>query len=435
MIRSLRGRMFAAIVVAIVLSVALTVAIGATLARRTAKHDLATGLSRRADLLSAREQQQPSHVLQSYDSGDVHVSIRRAHDFVRLVPSTSHPSDGKLPGGLLYSYRPLRDRGMLLTRRNALRPGDWRPFVESLLIAGLVGSAVAAAASLLLSRSIARPVRRVARASRALAEGGTPEPLPLEGAAELVSLSRSFNEMSAQLRAAREAERTFLLSVSHELKTPLTAIRGYAEGLAEGAVDLEEATEVIGREAGRLERLVRDLLELARMNRIEFAVRHDRVDLADAAREVVTRYEPQSRALGVRLELDIDRPAPAIADGGRVVQVASNLVENALRETSAGGTVTVRARPGVLVVEDSGPGLTPEEAERAFERFYLYERYKGRRPVGTGLGLSIVKELTQAMGGSVSVAGSVFTVRLPSGPERRGVDDLEARALDPAERV
>ena len=107
---------------------------------------------------------------------------------------------------------------------------DWRPFLLALLIAGAIAAALAAIGSFLTARAIARPVRRVAEASRSLAEGVSPEPVPVEGSAELALLATSFNEMAEQLHKAKEAERNFLLSVSHELKTPLTAIRGYAEG-------------------------------------------------------------------------------------------------------------------------------------------------------------------------------------------------------------
>jgi two-component system sensor histidine kinase BaeS len=224
--------------------------------------------------------------------------------------------------------------------------------------------------------------------------------------------------MAEQLARARAAEKQFLLSVSHELKTPLTAIRGYAEGVADGAFHMDEAVETISIEAARLERLVRDLLDLARMNRTDFSIHREKVDLATIAREAVQRYEGQAREFGVTLEAFAPEPAPAIGDPDRVLQVASNLVENALRLTPRGGVVRVFAEPGAIVVEDTGPGLSQEDLPRAFERFYLYSRYSSDRPVGTGLGLSIVKELTQGMGGSVEVDsapghGTRFTVRLP----------------------
>src|SRR5262249_21837751 len=161
---------------------------------------------------------------------------------------------------------------------------------------GGVGAVIAAAISFLVAGSIVRPIRRVADASRALAAGGSPEPLPTGGSTELASLSRAFNEMAAELAASREREEAFLLSVSHELKTPLTAIRGYAEGLSAGASAPESAAATILLEARRLERLVRDLLDLARMNRSEFEVRREPVDLAEVVREVVARHEQAARS-------------------------------------------------------------------------------------------------------------------------------------------
>jgi signal transduction histidine kinase len=239
--------------------------------------------------------------------------------------------------------------------------------------------------------------------------------------------------MAVQLARAKEAEQNFLLSVSHELKTPLTAIRGYAEGLREGVVTVDEASETISVESMRLERLVRDLLDLARMNRSEFAVGHEALDLGDAAREVVRRYEGPAREYGVELEAVVEGPAPAEGDHDRVVQVISNLVENALRSTPARGTVRVIAGPGSLTVSDTGLGFDAEDLPHAFERFYLYDKASREgRIVGSGLGLAIVKELTEAMRGTVEVrsqpgVGTTFVLRLPGG---RGA----VRGTDPAPR-
>jgi signal transduction histidine kinase len=268
-----------------------------------------------------------------------------------------------------------------------------------------------------LARSIARPVLEVARASTRLAEGRDPEPLAVTGPTELQSLAASFNTMADQLRRARTAERSFLLSVSHELKTPLTAIRGYSEALDEGVLTPERAMKVIRTEAAHLERLISDLINLARLDQQRFDIHPETVDLAEIARESVTRHAARARDLGVQLGVAADAPAPATADRDRLLQAVSNLVENALRCTPAGGTVALIARPGRLTVKDTGPGIAPDEISRAFERFFLYRRYNGNRPVGTGLGLAIVRELAQAMGGEASVAtsptGTEFTVALP----------------------
>jgi signal transduction histidine kinase len=163
------------------------------------------------------------------------------------------------------------------------------------------------------------------------------------------------------------------------------------------------------------------------MNRSTFAVRRESVDLAETAREAVARHEAAAGSFGVSLTAEAAETWVE-ADAGRLLQVVSNLVENALRETPAGGTVTVRAEGATLVVADTGPGIPPEDVPRAFERFYLYDKIGKDRPVGSGLGLAIVKQLVTAMGGEVSVesgpGGTHFTVALR--PERRGAAPLTA---------
>ena len=172
------------------------------------------------------------------------------------------------------------------------------------------------------------------------------------------------------------------------------------------------------------------------MNRREFVVHHDRIDLGEVAREVARRYDTDARAADVDLECEAESPAPAVADMDRVLQVVSNLVENALRSTPAGGRVHVRAGSGLLVVEDTGVGLPPEDVPHAFERFYLHDRNPdGRTRIGSGLGLAIVKELTERMGGTVSVdsevgRGTTFAVRLPV--DRARIDELEPVASGPS---
>jgi len=270
----------------------------------------------------------------------------------------------------------------------------------------------------LLSRGVVRPVRRLAEASSRLAEGEAGVTVKPEGPRELRELAASFNDMNAKLTKAQETEQAFLLSVSHELKTPLTSIRGYAEGIGDGTVKPPDGAEVIGAESSRLERLVGDLLDSARMRKSAFTVRHETVDLPALAQDVARRYEGTARDAGLTLHLKTEAGGSAVADNDRVLQVVSNLVENAIRCTPPPGTVTITTAPGTVTVSDTGRGLTSDDLPRAFERFYLYSRYGTDRPVGTGLGLAIVKELTEAMGGTVSVSsavgvGTAFTVALP----------------------
>ena len=300
--------------------------------------------------------------------------------------------------------------------------GAYAPF-DRLLWIGLFGLTLIAVLGLLgawiLSRSVVRPVRRLAEASHRIADAGAAaEPVKPQGPRELRELAASFNDMNAKLAKAQETEQAFLLSVSHELKTPLTSIRGYAEGIGDGTVKPDAAAAVIGAESGRLERLVGDLLDSGRMRKSAFTVRREAVDLAALAQDVARRYEGTARDAGLTLLIDTAAGGTAVADNDRLLQVVSNLVENAIRCTPAPGMVTITTAPRAISVSDTGRGLTSDDLPRAFERFYLYSRYGNDRPVGTGLGLAIVKELTEAMGGSVSVSsavgvGTAFTVALP----------------------
>ena len=292
----------------------------------------------------------------------------------------------------------------MLIRPAKIAFAEWRPFMGSLLLAGLGGVLLAVVLSFLLARRLTRPIGELSAATRRLARGEADVAVPVRGEDELADLGTSFNEMSDELSRAREAQGRFLESVSHELRTPLTSIRGYAEALEEEAIPPAESARVIGAEADRLERLVADLLDLARFGRSGFSVSREPVDLAGVVEEAVERHLPRAREIGVELS---GAGAPGdwvLGDHDRILQAVSNLIENALRLTPAGGSVAVRAAGGAITVRDTGPGLDPEDIPHAFERFYLYGRYRSERPVGSGLGLAIVQELISAMGGTVEAS-------------------------------
>ncbi|MGD0167915.1 MAG: HAMP domain-containing sensor histidine kinase [Gaiellaceae bacterium] len=434
-LNSIRAQLFAAIGLILLLSAALTLGVGGLLTRRAVDQATLRDLSHQADLLAHREQ---TDILPLARLPELGPYLARQNERVVILSSLGSASrfvsektlhqlragqavDGSITIAGASSYfaaRPLGRKAFVLLRPHRNASADWLPFLNALAIAAAAGMLLAGLISLLLGRLITRPLRRVALASRALAEQGVSEPVPLEGATELRSLAVSFNEMAEQLSVAREAEKAFLLSVSHELRTPLASVRGYSEALADGAIAPAAAAETIGTEALRLERLVGDLLDLARVSRSEFSIRSGRLDLGDVAREALARFQTQAEAFGIQLEIASNGPAPALGDYDRVLQVASNLIENAIRITPPGGSVRISVAPGTLSVEDTGPGLAPEEVAHAFERFYLYSRYGRDRAVGTGLGLAIVKELVDGMGGTVSVAskpgaGTSFSVRLP----------------------
>jgi two-component system sensor histidine kinase BaeS len=427
----------------------VTLATGAYLTRRSVEREGIRSLARQIDLIAAQRSTKGAARGGGPDLGDF-----LATEQERLAILTPEQADLLLPEsavatirahevasgtlalhGTRYLYAARRNgaEALVLLRSARKQSADWTPFVKGLGIAAGVGAALAAIVAFLLARAVARPISRVAAASRRLAAGETPEPLPEHGAGEVAALSASFNHLAAELTRAQDAERAFLLSVSHELKTPLTVIRGHAEALQDGVVGERHAGAVIERESGRLERLIRDLLDLARLRRRSFAAAPANVDLGEIAREVVARFQPLSREFGVELTSAVGPGATASGDADRVVQALSNLVENAMRCTRDGGAVRVLASAGRLDVVDDGPGLAAEDLERAFERFYLYERYGAERPVGTGLGLAIVHELADAMGGTVSArstlgVGSTFSLQLP--PGGAGVQASSQHATD-----
>jgi two-component system sensor histidine kinase BaeS len=450
-LNSLGAQLFVAMGLILIISAAATLAVGALLTRRAVDRATLRDLSHQADLLAPREK---ADIMPLARLTDLEPYLARQNE--RVVPLSSlgspsavvseatlrelragHSVDGSITIDGTSSYfaaRPVGRKAFVLLRPHRNASTDWRPFLNALAIAVIAGMFLTGLTSLVLARRISRPLRRVALATRTLAEHGVSEPIPLEGARELRSLAASFNQMARQLAVAREAEKEFLLSVSHELKTPLAAVRGYSEALADGAISTESAAETIGRESLRLERLVGDLLDLARLSRSEFSIRCAALDLDEVAREAIHRYQTQAEVFGLHLEISSNGSAPAVGDYDRVLQIVSNLVENALRVTPSGGSIRITAAAGILTVEDTGPGLAADELSHAFERFYLHSHYGGERTVGTGLGLAIVKELAEGMDGSVAVTsregeGTSFTVRLPLGaPDTKRPTSLSATA-------
>jgi signal transduction histidine kinase len=417
-VNSLQARLRLAIGAAVLGAVSLSLLVGAYLVRRSLEQSAFDGLRRQVALLSDEEVHPPAGSFGRFlATQDERLSVLPRKQARLLLPD--RPTGRITINGRNYLYATKssgRDVVVLLRTASSVR-AESEPFWIAFAAAGALGCMAAAAVAALLARSIAHPVLRVARASSRLAHGDEPGQLPLAGSRELRGLAESFNTMATQLARARSVERSFLLSVSHELKTPLTAIRGYSEALDEGVLTPERAGKVIRTEAARLERLITDLINLARLDQRRFDINAEPVDLAEIARESATRHAARARELGVRLEVRQHDAASAVADRDRLLQAVSNLVENALRCTPPGGTVTLVAAAGELTVKDTGPGITPDEVPRAFDRFFLYRRYNGHRPVGTGLGLAIVRELALAMGGDVAVAssssGTEFTVRLP----------------------
>jgi len=422
---TLQRRLLGYLALAAVLSCALTVGVAAVLVRHKLATQRMSALEAQAELLAAASAAagQPGvgdHVYRVGTGGPRRLGPARAALVLASIPPSDRVNGTVTIRGvsLIYAARATPSGRVVLVRSAKLAFSGWRPFLGSLILSGLGGAVLAVILSYLLARRLTRPIGELAQATRRLASGETGVAVPVGGDHELADLGTAFNDMSEQLAAAKESQRHFLESVSHELKTPLTSIRGYAEALEEDAVSRAEGARVIRAEAGRLQQLVADLLELARFGRAGFVVEHEPVELAAVVDQAVARHRPTARALSVELSGSTQDGVSVLADEGRLLQVTSNLIENALRLTPAGGAVTVRGDAGHISVADTGPGLSAEDVPRAFERFYLYDRYRSERPVGSGLGLAIVEELVAAMGGTVEASspaggGAEFVVRLP----------------------
>ena len=386
-----------AIAATVVVSTLVTLLAGAYLTRRSLEREGIRSLARQVDLIAAQRAEKGIARRGEPNLGDFlateqeRLAILAPEQADLLLPASAvtairaqRVATGTLDlRGMRYLYAARRNgpEALVLLRSARKQSADWTPFVAGLAIAAGISVVLAAIVAFALARAIARPITRVADASRRLAAGEDPEPLVVRGADEVAALAASFNHLASELAHAQDAERSFLLSVSHELKTPLTVIRGHAEALQDGILDERQAGDVIEREAGRLERLIRDLLDLARLRRRTFAVGHTDVDLGDVAREVVSRFQPLSRRFDVALSVVAEPDAVAAGDHDRVLQAVSNLVENALRCARAGGAVRILAAPGRIDVVDDGPGLG-RRRPRARLRALLPLRAPRSRPPG-----------------------------------------------------
>jgi two-component system sensor histidine kinase BaeS len=296
---------------------------------------------------------------------------------------------------------PASDQPVLVVTRHVQNP------VNGVLYFLAVGGAVLVVGALVaavLARRITAPLVRSVHATREIAAGNLSATVPTSDRddPEFTELAEAINTMGANLSRAQGLERQFLMSVSHELRTPLTSIRGYADAIAEGATtDVAGAVAVIGSEARRLERLVRDLLDLARLDARQFSLDVQRIDCSDVVASVAEGFRPEAAALGI----EVRSPTPAgsalwvDADPDRLGQIVANLIENALKFASRRvevGAAHVGSWHVVWVVDD-GPGISAEDLPHVFERHYRSDRGRARK-VGAGLGLAIVAELAAAMG-------------------------------------
>ena len=299
---------------------------------------------------------------------------------------------------------------------------QWLTLFGRLALALAVGIALGGLLFLWLSRRLTEPVRALTLATQAVAAGRYDVAIPeARGSDEIALLTERFRGMVAKLAEAEQLKRSFLMSVSHELRTPLTAIRGHVEALREGIVTEPDqvltSLDIVAAETNRLERLVGDVLDLAKLQAHRFTVRHEEVDLERVLDQAYGAFAEEARRREIDYRLSGVEIAPVIvSDGDRVLQVITNLLSNAFRWTPNGGRIELQlaASNGAVAVDvlDTGPGVPANQRARIFEAFVSQDAD------GTGLGLPIARELAVALGGGIELestagSGSRFRLVLP----------------------
>ncbi len=319
---------------------------------------------------------------------------------------------------------------LALVRPRAELRGLWRSLLPSVVIVGLAALGLAMLAAWLLARSIARPVAALTRASRQMAGGDYQVSVAEDDrAGELADLARSFNRMARAVAEADRRQRDFVVNVGHDLRTPLTTIRGFAEALSDGTArspeQRERALSSIRSSSQRMTELVESLIDLARLEGQAGGLKLEQRSARDFLDSVIEAQQGNASLRGVSLETEVENDLELWLDPNWMRRAVGNLVENAIRHGPAGGRVTLRAatdrfdsgEPALRIeVRDEGPGIRLEDLPRIFERFYRGD--PARSSAGSGLGLAIAREIVEAHGGQIHASnpregGALLTVRLP----------------------
>jgi two-component system sensor histidine kinase ResE len=278
-----------------------------------------------------------------------------------------------------------------------------------------------------LSRWVADPLQQVVAAAQNYPADDL-KPVPPRGPREVQDLTRAFNAMVGRVHASQKSQRDFVANVSHELKTPLTSIQGFAQAILDDTASTPEArrqaAQIIYDESGRMHRMALDLLDLARLEAGTADLQMSNVDMSVLLQGIIDKFTPQAQRATITLRLNLPNDLPSVTgDGDRLAQVFTNLVDNALKFTPANGTITLSAKKAggemEASVTDSGIGVGKEALPHLFDRFYQVDPSRaGGEKHGAGLGLAIVKEIVEAHGGKIGVRsqagqGTTFVIHLP----------------------
>jgi signal transduction histidine kinase len=326
-------------------------------------------------------------------------------------------------GGSVTVLTPSPSRGFLgrLSATTGFLQSVWWQF----LLVGAVAAAVSLVVARFLARGMTQPLRDMAGAARRMEIGDYSVRVETRNRDEVGRLAAAFNRMSGELMNLEQSRRDLVANVSHELKTPIAAIRAHLENILDGVERPEPATlAVMLGQVERLGRLVDQLLELSKLESGEVALRLEPLELRPLVDELLREVSVATRSRRLTLGNDVPRDLPLVmADRERIHQVLFNLVDNAIRFTPDGGSVTVTARPQNgsvhVAVADTGSGIPPEHLPRLFERFYRVDHARARHEGGTGIGLAIARSAVEAHGGTITATsepgtGSVFTFDLPT---------------------
>ena len=353
-----------------------------------------------------------------------------------LLAGEAISGTGRGRGGtaILIEGRPVAGGGVVLVQPLTVASQATTVFLLRIVAALALGLVIAVVIAYVAARRVSRPLRAARQVAHQMAEGEREQRLQPRGPAEVADIADALNALNSALVVSEGRQRDFLLSVSHELRTPLTAVKGYGEALADGVLPAEDIPDVgatVAGEAQRLDRLVNDLLDLARLGAVDFRFNITPVDVEDVISDAGRVWRDRCAREGVGFAVETPSPDEAdiivLGDAWRLRQIIDNLAENALRVSPEGSTIVFALHRdpaitggafAVIEVRDGGPGLSPEDLEVAFEPGALHERFRGVRPVGTGLGLALVSRLAAGMGGSAAVTsmagnGTSFWVRMP----------------------
>lgn len=299
----------------------------------------------------------------------------------------------------------------------------WASLVRPLLLSGVVALCVSLIVAILLARSVYRPVYQVTQAAKKISQGKYDQRIPVTGPREVKGLAVSFNQMAEQIKRSQQQLRHFVADVSHQLKSPLTSIQGFAQAILDGTAGDDDtrlkAATIINDESTRMRRQVDELLELARMQSGQLKMAREAVDVSELLEQCREIFTVQAEEKGVLLKVGTENLLTTVGDIDRLEQVFSNLLDNAIKNSPAGGEVNIigrriEANSVEIKVVDDGPGIPPEQLPYVFERFYQ----AGGVRTGVGLGLAIAKEIVIAHEGTIEAnsepgEGTEFVVILP----------------------